>query len=311
MILLLAVLLVGCGSSKKTAHSSNHQPTPVTDLKLSVGHSIDALPLYVAAQQGYFTAHHLNVTLMVQLNASERVSALQKHQVDGAVVGVPELMSANSTKAAGQIVSLTTNYVTIMTINDEVTSLADLNGGRVGVVASSTAAYATTQLLDHAGLTDTVMIQNYANEAELLAALNTGAVTAVSLPDPAASQLRRNGARSIAQTKAGQANTALVINQTMLVHHSDAMRQFMLAYNQAVRWLNSHPNSLDYQMILTKKLGYPATQVSALALPRFQTANAVSVQTIDEMHDWLAQTQPDLKLAPSAAYRSPLLAPKK
>lgn len=311
LVLLLAVLLVGCGSSKKTPRSANRQPTAVTNLKLSVGHSIDALPLYVAAQQGYFTARHLKVTLTVQPNASERVTALQNHQLDGTIVGIPELMSANSGKAAGKIVSLTTNYVTIMTTNANVTSLADLNGGQVGVVASSTAAYATTQLLAQAGLTDTVTIQNYANEAELLTALNSGAVTTISLPDPAASQLRRNGARSIAQTKVGQANTALVVNQATLAQSSAAVRQFIRAYNQAVRWLNSHPNSLDYQTILTQKLGYPAAQISALALPRFQTASVVSTKTIDEVHDWLTQTQPDLNLAPSATYRSSLLTPKK
>ncbi|MYV06260.1 hypothetical protein GB992_10580 [Lactobacillus rossiae] len=304
----LLVIVSACGRSTQRVSAPATKPT---NINFAVGQSVDALPLYVAEERGYFTQAKLRVTLTNVSAADDRVSGISTHQFEGAISGLPELMMTSGTHPTSQVVGNATNYTALMTTDDNVTKLKQLKNKTVGTLANSTQAYATDLLLAQAKLTDkNVTLKTTGSETELMSAANNHTASAVSLTDPNASLLRRQGARTLAQTTADQADTGIVFGNSMLKNHEAAVQGFMRAYNQAVDYINAHPSTMDYQEILVTKLGYPGDGLNALALPHFATATTVSNQSIGNVRSWLLAKNQGLRLATVGRYRSTLLADK-
>ncbi|HAT55880.1 MAG TPA: hypothetical protein DCW31_11710 [Lactobacillus sp.] len=303
-------LLSACGRAGTQKVSA--PVTKQTNINFAVGQSVDALPLYVAETQGYFKQAKLRVTLTNVATANDRISGISTHQFDGAISGLPEMMMTSGTHPTSQIVANATNYVALMTTDDDVTKMKQLKGKTIGTLANSTQAYATDLLLAANKLSDDdVTIKTTSSQTELMTAATGHTASAVGLTDPNASVLRREGARTLAQTKPNQANTGIVFGNAVLRRHPAAVRAFMRAYNQAVDYINAHPNTTDYQQILVGKLGYPGDGLNALALPHFATADAVSKQSVSNVRRWLLTKNTGLRLATVGQYRATILSESK
>ncbi|MGV0168580.1 ABC transporter substrate-binding protein [Furfurilactobacillus sp. WILCCON 0119] len=301
--------LTACGNHQKP--SATTASPKQTNLNFAVGPSIDALPVYVAETQGYFGAQHLRVNLTNVAQPADRVSGVNTGQFNGAISGLPEFMTTSGTSPTGKVVASATNYVAVMTTTDTVTKLTDLKHATVGTLANSTQAYALSELLDEQKVNaKTVAIKTAGSETELMTALTNQTAGAVTLTDPNASRSRRDGARTIAQTTAGQADTGIIFSQQMLTKHAAAVKAFITAYNQAVDYINAHPDTMSYQDVLVNSLGYPGDNLSALALPHFEHATTIKHSRVTAVRDWLLTTNSGLNLAPVNDYRSTILTTK-
>ncbi|GEK29000.1 ABC transporter substrate-binding protein [Furfurilactobacillus siliginis] len=301
--LLLTLILVGCHRKPAATPKKAAEPT-ITHVNFAVGPSIDALPIYVAEQQGYFTKQHLQVNITNVSTASDRVSGMNTGQFTGVISGLPEFIMTSGAHPTGRLVGTATNYVALLTDDPDVNNVKDLQGKVVGTLANSTQEYATDLLMTQAKVNSGDVSKKTANsEKDLMTAASTQTASAVSLMDPNASVLRRQGARTLGQTKASQVNTGIVFSNATLTHHPQTSIKFLKAYNQAVDYINAHPSSQTYQNVLVTNLGYPNDNLAALALPHFKHSMKVTDTQTAAVREWLLTNNHGLKLAPVSQYR--------
>ncbi len=86
---LSVILSVFAGCAPNTPASPNSAPTAQaakpTEIKIAMLPIIDALPLYVATKQGYFTANNVNVSFIPAASAAERDQLIAAGQADGMI----------------------------------------------------------------------------------------------------------------------------------------------------------------------------------------------------------------------------------
>lgn len=306
LITVLAMITLS-GCHRHVASTPKKAAAPATThVNFAVGPSIDALPIYVAEQQGYFAKQHLQVNITNVATASDRVSGMNTGQFTGVISGLPEFIMTSGAHPTGRLVGTATNYVALLTDDPDVTSVKDLQGKVVGTLANSTQAYATDLLLSQAKLAPSDVTERTANsETDLMAAATNQTANAVSLTDPNASVLRRQGARTLTQTKVGQQNTGIVFSNATVTHHPKTQTHFLKAYNQAVDYINAHPASQTYQTILVTNLGYPNDNLAALVLPHFKHSTRVTDTQTAAVRQWLLTNNHGLKLAPVSQYQAP------
>ena len=198
MLVSLAVsfgaLLGGCGGKAV--------PTP---LRIAVLPIVDALPLYVAQQEGYFADQGIEVELVPASSAAERDQLLQAGQIDGMITDLVALALYNHD--ATQVIGL--RYAMVPTAQSPqfrilasaasgYTTPADLAGVPVGVSEGTVIEYVTDRLLAAAGVPyseiETLAVPRIPDRMSLLSA---GELAAATLPEPLGSLAAMQGATLI------------------------------------------------------------------------------------------------------------------
>ena len=92
-LLVLIFLLSACGS-----------PAEPSTLKIAVLPIIDALPMYVAQQEGLFAKHNVTVEFVPVASAPERDQILAAGQADGTINETLAVMAFNKESIQMQVV---------------------------------------------------------------------------------------------------------------------------------------------------------------------------------------------------------------
>ena len=82
LTVMVGLTLTACGS-EKTQQPSTTQTDETITLNFGAMGSIDAVPLVIAQENGYFKEEGLNVNLEMFTAAKDRDAALQAGQLDG------------------------------------------------------------------------------------------------------------------------------------------------------------------------------------------------------------------------------------
>ena len=128
-------------------------------LKVGVLPILDALPMYVAEQEGYFTENNLQVELVLFQSALERDAALVAGQIDGELNDPISAALLNRDGEKAKMVRLAYKgnpsmamMVVLASPDSKIASPADLKGVPVGISKNSIIEYTTERLLQSAGL---------------------------------------------------------------------------------------------------------------------------------------------------------------
>jgi len=283
VLILIFAFLVGC----------NPEPE-VNSVKVAVLPVLDALPLYVAVEQGYFAEEGLDVELVPVASAPERDALMQSGQVDAILNEIVSTLFYNKEESNVVIVRFlrvaTEEYplFRILAAKDSgISTVDDLKGVEIGISEGTVIQYTTDRILQNAGLTaEDIVGVAVPKIPDRIALLASGELLAANLPDPAASAALLQGAVVIIDdtTIPDISSSVLSFDADMVSENPETVRRFLKAVERAVEDINADKDQwLD--MMLEKGL-LPPPLVGNYSIPDFPTASVPSEGQFNDAVDW-------------------------
>lgn len=287
LTLASSVALAACAVGAPTT-----SPQPVT-LKIAVLPILDALPMFVAQQNGYFAANGLNVEFVPVASAAERDQIMAAEQADGMINDLVSTLFYNKDAIQIQIVRFARvataeypQYRILASAQSGITDVAGLKGVEIGISEGSVIAYTTDRLLEAEGFTaDEIKTIAVPKIPDRLSLLGTGELKAANLPDPSASLAVQSGAVVIVDdTKHPEfGSSEISFRKAVIDEHPQAIKGFLAAIEKAVADINA--DTTKWGALLTDQKLVPAPLIGTYAIPHFPTA---SVPTEAQFADVLA-----------------------
>jgi len=284
LVLLAAVmLLTACGGAAE----------PQT-LRIAVLPVLDALPLYVAEEQGYFADQNLVVELVPVNSGPERDQLMQAGEVDGMINEIVSVLFYNQIDTEVVIVRFARTatadspvFSILASADSGITSVEDLAGVEIGVSEATVIEYMTDRVLENAGLAPEDIVKIAVPRIpDRLALLQSGELAAATLPDPVASLAILNGATLIIDDSSlPEVGTSVYsFSVSSLEEKHDAVVGFLAALEKAVDDINSDPGQFDE---LLAELGLvPVPLQGTFELPPYVTASVPTEAQWQDALDW-------------------------
>jgi NitT/TauT family transport system substrate-binding protein len=148
-IFVMTLILAACAPASA--------PVEPTNLKIAVLPIVDALPMFVAQEKGYFQENGVEVEFIPVGSAAERDQIMAAAQADGMINDLVSTLLYNQDATQIQIVSLARSATRVSTIPHPVfkdSGIKDANGlsgVEIGISEGSVIAYTTDRLLQAEG----------------------------------------------------------------------------------------------------------------------------------------------------------------
>lgn len=271
LVCAFALLMAGCGAEKKD------------DLSLKVGlmPAVDAAPMLLAEQNGYFTDLGITVELQMFSNAQDRQSALQTQTIDGAITDLIAV-AANVDGGFAIKATTTTNGVFPVLSKEDAAGKQTIKAGMMEV--------SVTNFLMDEWLGGTHQLEKvYINDIPArLAAIENGQLDMALFPEPMASMGALSGLiKTLYQPEDGVCPDVLVFTGKALADKEKAIKLFHDAYNKAVDELNQNPQAA--RDILMEKIPNVKPEIKdSILLPVYTKASLPDDDYIDGIIRWTA-----------------------
>lgn len=284
VVLVFGVLLAACTPKA-------NQPQKVRIAVLPV---IDALPIYVAQQEGYFNKQGVEVEIVPVLSAPERDQLMQSGQVDGILTEVVVNMIYN--KETPQIKTVrflrTTTVTTPMfrilaAKNSGINTVAGLAGVPIAISEGTVIEYMTDRVLQRAGLApEDIAKVAVPKISDRMAFLDSGQVQAAVMPDPLASLSIKNGARVIIDDTSYPevSHSVLAFRIETLNQQGEAVRKVLAGIEQAVTAING--DKTRWNGLLAELKLVPEPLLKDYVLPDYPLASVPSEEQFADAMQW-------------------------
>ncbi len=303
MVIFAGLFFAACSPSAPT---SAPPAEPVT-IKFAVLPILDALPMYVAQQQGYFEEQGVNLEFIPVGSAAERDQVMAAEQADAMINDLVSTLFYNQDDLKIEVVrfarTATPDFPQFRILaagNSGITNVEDLRGVEIGISEGSVIDYTTDRLLQAAGFTldeiETVAIPDI---GQRLALLNSGELKAANLPDPLASLAIQNGAIPVVDdtTRPEIGNSLISFRKAFVNDHPEAVRGFLSAVERAVEDINF--DTTKWEDLLTEQKLVPAPLIGSYQIPTFPLA---SIPSQDQWNDVVAWAKEKGLIAEDVSY---------
>ena len=287
ILIAIAVVIACCGCIRKP------QGGGIAATKIEIGVMPDeaTLPYYVAAQEGIFTNHGLNVEIIPFLSAMERDSALIAGEIDGAEndpVGVALMRNAGYDLKIVSIELQETpakmRFAILASPASNISSVADLNGKKIAISRNTIIEYITDTLVGDTAV-EKVEVKKVPLRMQML--LNNE-IDAATLPEPLASYALYKGARLVisdSMLNRTISQTVIVFRADFLNNNSEAVNEFLAAYGEAVNRINANPEK--YRALLVEKTHIPPEIASNYTIATYLQPRVYPETDFDTVIHWL------------------------
>lgn len=281
-LLAVVTLLFGCQSEDST--SPEDAPNEVVSLKLGLMPAVDALPVFIAINEGLF--EDLNVSVDVELftNANNRQTALQTNEIDGALTDLVAFLNNWHNGFETQIVTSTDGSFSFL-VNDQFNPEEPVS---LGIMEVSVTNY----------LADTFIAPNYTLEKTYIPEIPTrlemlaqNQLDMALIPEPVASIGERNGlTKAVSVTdEEGESVQAIVFTKTAIEENEVAIKRFVAGYNEAIELINADTDlALD---TLIEELDVPPEIKPFVTLPSYKPARLPSRNYMEKITAWVEDIQ--------------------
>jgi NitT/TauT family transport system substrate-binding protein len=294
-LVLVGVLLSGCGGSTTTAANSSSttsKSSSAASMTLNVGqlnNSINFFPFYVAEQQGYFKAQGLTLGARPRLQTgSNVVAALEAGNIDiggGVITDVFDMAKVDP--SARILGALTNGYVVDVVVSkafEQQTHLTEasplaakidaLRGKKIGITGPNTGTAALlTYLFKLEGMDvqkDATLESLGSNNAAALASLRMGRVDALSFFSPIGQVAEAQSIGDIFISPdngdvpglRGDVHGLFYTRQSVIDAKPKAIQAFIKAVAQAENYIQANP--AQAQVLLNDYLKYGPKVTSAV-----------------------------------------------
>jgi NitT/TauT family transport system substrate-binding protein len=295
-ILLAGLFLTACqGTPALQPGSSQESATgePVT-LKIAVLPILDALPMYVAEQEGLFAAHNVNVTFIPAASAAERDQIIVAGQADGLINELVSTVLYNKDQVQVQVVRFarvaTTHYPQYYILASKqsgITKAEELKGIEIGISQGTVIEYVTDRLLQAEGLAaediKTIAVPKIPDRMALLASGELGAAT---MPDPLSLLAIQQGAVLVLDDThhPDYSYSTIAFRKAVIDQNPGAIRNFLMAIEEATAKINANPSR--WANLLTEKQLVPASLVGNYQIPTYPAAGVPSETQWNDVMAW-------------------------
>ena len=283
LVVLVGLILASCATA----------PEPAT-LRMAVLPILDALPMYVAQEKGYFEDNGVNVEFIPVGSAAERDQIMSAGQADGMINDLISTLLYNQDTTQIQVVSFarvaTSEYpqFRILAAKDSgIESVEGLKGVEIGISEGSVIEYTTDRLLEAEGFTPAEINTIAVPRIDLrMSLLDSGELMAANLPDPLASLAIQGGALPVVDDTSHPefGNSLISFRKTVIDGDPNAIRGFMAAIDQATQDINVDPS--QWEELLTEQKLVPAPLIGTYQIPTFPRGNVPSMAQWDDVVAW-------------------------
>jgi NitT/TauT family transport system substrate-binding protein len=274
LFLCFVLILATMAACAPAAGSSG----PAT-LKLALLPILDALPIFVAQEQGYFQEQNLVVEFVPVGSAAERDQLMASGQADGMINDLISTILYNKDGIQIQIVSFARTatpdfpqYRLLASGDSGITSIEGLKGVEIGISEGSVIEYTTDRLLEAEGLAPEDIRKIAVPRIDLrMSMIDSGELQAANLPDPAASLAIQGGAVLILDDTSHPeyGNSVISFRKVVIDDNPQAIRGFLAALEKASTEINTDPTRWD--TLLTEQKLVPEPLIGTYEIPPFPT----------------------------------------
>ncbi len=303
--LLLAacsLLLVACQMPAQSAPARE-----IPTLRLGLLPVVDALPLHVAARNGYFEEAGVRVELLEFSSAVERDSAIQARQLDAQLNDLVATLLLN--QGGQQLTVVRKAYqgnprMPMMYIlagpGGRLSDATALTGKSLALSSNSVIEYTSERILQGQGVaTNLVQYTEVTRIPVRYEMLMQKQVAAATLPDPFASLALVEGAALLADDGATRAGQSIIsVRSDYLAANPQAVNAFLQAYERAVQAIAAEP--ARYKPLLVEQARLPARIVDSFQVPTYPKASVPTVAEVEDVVAWMLAKQL-LSVAPAYA----------
>lgn len=282
MTAVMTASMVACGSKKEEVQ------TEKTKLTVGVMGSIDAVPLVIAKENGYFEEEGVDLDLQIFKAANDRDAALQAGELDGVLCDETAISIYQNSDIDMKITGTTNGSWTLVAGKDSgITSLSDLKGKKVGISKNTMIEYLADDIALSNGLevSDIEKVAIPAMPARL-EALKNNQIDAAILPAPFNDTAVADGGVEITKIY----NKDIMISVTAFLQEvidkdANAIKGFYNAYNKVIEFINSNDIS-EYEDIIISTVGYSEDMRGNIVLPEFKTNYLPAEENVQNVLDW-------------------------
>ncbi|MEM7737038.1 MAG: MetQ/NlpA family ABC transporter substrate-binding protein [Deinococcota bacterium] len=275
-------------------------PAPTGDpLNVGVLPVLNALPTYIAAQEGLYEQYGVNVNLVEVNSARDRTIAMQAGQLD---VGNSDVVAHVLQVASGQDVkivrhdsftadfrffSIVAGAASGITTVDELISALEDDSAQIAISQSTLIEYLATAMLQQAGYEPEA--DDYTEVAAIplrLELLAQGQVAAALLPEPLTTLATglQGGTALLDDSALEFVPVALTVNQNVIDERPGDVCAYLRAYDDAVELINTDPEAYRQNNVRV-----PDPVRATYAIPQFAEFRVPSEADITEVTDWMLE----------------------
>ncbi|AET67865.1 ABC-type nitrate/sulfonate/bicarbonate transport system, periplasmic component [Desulfosporosinus orientis DSM 765] len=290
--LSLAGFLFGC-SAQKTSENQGEKSQGKT-IKIGVLPIEDNLPFYAAEKDGLFAQEGVQVELVSFPSAMERDAALQAGQIDGQVA---DLVAVALLKKIGTDVKIASiglgatpqegRFAILSSPKSDITDLAQLKGGTLGISQNSIIDYVSDQMLTDQGIKlDDVKKMAIPKMPVRLDMLLSDQINSACLPDPLASLAQAKGAHLLKDdTYKNISQTVFLFRTQVIKENPDEIKAVVRAYGSAGQALTSHPD--QYRELFLEKAQIPPDIKDSYQMPTFSQLQLPTEDEVKSVMEWM------------------------
>ena len=278
-----ALLLLGCTSEQEPA-----------TLRMAVLPILDALPMYVAEEQGYFAEENLTVEFIPVFSAAERDQIIQAEQADGMINEILSTLFYNEDAQEITIVRYARvaypdypQFFILAAGDSGIETLEDLKGQDIGISEGTIIEYSVDRLLQAEGFQpediSTIAVPRIPDR---MALLTSGELPAANLPDPLASLAVQSGAKVLVDDSSHPefGHSVISFRKDVVDNNPEAIKSFLAALEKAVIDINADKE--QFSGLLSEKNLVPEPLLGSFTIPDFPEASVPPVSQWDNVLDW-------------------------
>jgi NitT/TauT family transport system substrate-binding protein len=293
---ICAALLLTCAILTAPVAGRAREDSPKGPIKFGVLSVIQALPLFVAADRGFFKDEGLNVELTTFNSALEKDVAFTSGQIAGYFGDLQTciVLGGNGApiKIVAEVYNATKNRRTFaLLISPKYAGKGLKEAASAGVAVSSNTIldYLTTKFLTAKGIpmnqTHMVEMKNIPIRMQMLLG---GQVPAAVLPEPLATFAESKGAVALADDAGtGFSSTVLAFNDAFLTGSPERAKAFLRAVDKASAYINGKPD--DVRPIMNRECRIPDVLQKTFPVPEFPKLALPSFAHVEDVYRWLSQ----------------------
>jgi NitT/TauT family transport system substrate-binding protein len=289
--LALSLAACGKGTAKVTADANGLLPLKIGYTAPGAGYS----DLYNGVDYGIFKKHGLKVTIVRLNDSSQLVPALASNSVQiGVGVGADSAAAILHGSDLRYIAMSEPHYNLEMWAAPNITTFADLKGKKVGLTSpGSQGDFGLTDLLESKGMKRSDVQSTFLKGVPAeVAALESGAVSAILTQPPQGTQTREKGAHRLAEMSGLPFPLgAYTVQASYLQKNRQVLQKFYAAEAESLQYVRTHKK--ETSAVIQKYTGVKSQALSDYAYDFFlnvwQQTPAVDPKLIQQAFDEAAK----------------------
>lgn len=282
LIIAMSIFMFsGCtvGNNTEVTESKTEEVSADMNLKIGVMPAVDAAPIFVAQEKGYFEQLGLDLEVELFTSGQDRQSALQTGQVDGAISDIIALLMNVQGGFDIKGTMLTDGMFPIL-IRE---GFEDKEQISMALMEVSVTNYLADEWLSENHDIEKIFINEIPARLEMI---KTGNVDMGVFPEPVATMGSINGLeKRIYENKDGYCPDIFVFTEKAINEKEEAIKAFHEGYNMAVKDINED-DSLARELLI-KKLSLIEDIKDMMDLPEYKIAQLPNDEYVSQIINWI------------------------